>query len=493
VLYSKECHHLVEISQLDAINLHGVYEAASDGSLTSINAGSLLQNLHTPRCICGALLDCRRYRIHAQLMDFDRVLDLLIGKIGRQLAGFTTGAGIVERQLVGSFKAFFEAIRPNPLAGKTNASLLLKRPQDCLDLQRRILKFRREVVDGLHISLSRLHETLPNVIPSYLLPFQMHCEIIELRVVSIRLLDSLQVGARLRTLQDPSLGTHRQGLALIEFTSTEATAKLHACTGMLADAMITTTPILETELRLLQLHFLLLIRCASMQLTDGGDAAQKSTMCKDDEVVTQNLEALTKLIQSPGGKCGAFSETLESFTVALASTDVLQPELLPRINNSILQQAEKPWLHHAIGHVTVCGNRHAYSSKTFAGGCPYCEKQFQPVTAEMIRASAKHLFEDDFLEAMRARSPLSLSSHAREREKKDSSENSNTTKTDTSEEPVKNTDMNKLLEKCGKIGAEMLETKTVDTLDKQGILPTQEEKFLAAMKGLRMTSANGSA
>ncbi len=259
MLYSPKCQHLVEVSQLDEMNLQGVYEVDTDGNLLSINSEVWLRDIKEPKCPCGAhLTGTRRYRVHSKLVNFKSILDLLLAKMGRKLAGFSTAIGVQETQLSETFESFVDNIRPNPLAAKANTTLLLRRMREILDLEKHIIDFRVHVVDAIQQSMAHLHDTFPNIVPSYTLMFHLHLDVLEYRVVSVRLSDALKLGRRLITLQDPSFGVQRQGLKTIEFVHKESIAWVGFCERALRKSMITTSPSIESEVRLHQVQFVLL-------------------------------------------------------------------------------------------------------------------------------------------------------------------------------------------------------------------------------------------
>ncbi|EXJ74313.1 uncharacterized protein A1O5_02609 [Cladophialophora psammophila CBS 110553] len=445
---------MVEISQLDALNLHGIYDVAGDGVILSINSSVRSQDIKPPKCPCGASLQgTRRYRLHSKLVDFKHTCDLLLSKTGHKLAAFATAIEVQGKQLDQTFEACIAEIRPNPLAAKANATLLLRRNQEILDLQKYIINFRTEVVDRFQGSIAVLHRALPNVIPSYNLSFHLHLDVLEYRVVLARLADALKLSNQLLSLKDPSFGVQRLGLKMIQFVCKESVSCTKYCQSALDTTLIGTNPSIEAEIRLQQLQFMLFAKSTRARLSELGHPVEDAIVIVSEETVKTSLDAVSEIGRRSPGTCGSLMETARKIAVAFGLHDGWKASPILKIKNDYARQIENLWGRHELGFLTICTRLHPYSAKTFSDGCPNCEKQAQLSADEIFRESGKHLFEKKFLQMMHARSTQSAESESSERESPKSAERS-------TKQPVS-------------------DDKAVSS---PGMEMTQEAKFLAAIR-----------
>lgn len=409
MLYSPKCNHLVEIARLDDSNLNGLYEVSASGMIMSINSDVRLQDLHEPKCTCGTQLQSsNRYRTLAKLVEFSHTFDLLLAKMGRKLNGFATTITMKEQQLKQTFDLFIEEIRPNPLAANANTGHILRRHRETLELLKNIISFRDDVVDPFQRSIARLHEAFPNIIPSYALMFHLHFDVLEYRVIGVRLADTLKLANRIFTLQDPSLSTQRQGLKMIQFVHKESVACVDYCQDALNNDLVNSNPSIEIEIRLLQLQFSLYAKLTKLQVDRFGIFVDSSFQDIDNTTIKARLKTIFELCQRSLGTCGSFMQTAKAFQ-EMHAKDFAVPE----IQNNDARQIVKNWSQHELGHLTICKRSHVYSSKTFRDGCPDCGRQAPKVSNRPPIDPALHLFEKQFLEAMHSRgswSPSSLQS-----------------------------------------------------------------------------------
>ncbi|KAJ9610529.1 hypothetical protein H2200_005306 [Cladophialophora chaetospira] len=385
----------------------GVYQVDTDGTILSLNSNTWLQDVKAPECLCGApLTGTRRYRIQSKLVNLNDTLDLLIAKLGRKLGRLSTAVGVQEKQLSDTFESFLENIRPNPLAAKANTAVILRRTREILDLQKHVVEIRELVADAIQLSLAHLHDALPNIVPEYALMFHLHLDVLEYRIVSVRLADALKIGQQLLSLQDPSFGVQRQGLKMIEFVHKESIAFVGFCKKALGLSVAATSPAIESEIRLQQLQFLLFAKSTRVRLADLGSPIEDTDLTLDDIAIKASLSAVAELGRLSPGNCASFVQTARDFASSFADADdisMLAP--IPPIRNDYVRQTEKLWAEHKLGHLTICKQGHVYSSKTFFESCPDCEKHAKLSGNEVFRKSGKHLFENRFLEAMYARPP----------------------------------------------------------------------------------------
>lgn len=409
VLYLPECEHLVEVSELDSINLHGIYELDAEGNIASLNSGVRLRDIQLPKCRCGTFLTSSlRYRIHSRLLKLQNVFDLLIAKMGRKLNSFGATIEDQDAQLRGSFTSFIDDdIRPNPLAAKRNTSLLLRRYSEILELQCTVKDYTKSVIGPIQRDLRRLHTAFPHLVPSYTLMFRLHFETLEFRLASTRLMDTLMLGNRMMTLQDPSFSIQRQGCRMAEFVHKESLAMMHRCEISLDQKEALSSPAVEVELRLLQTQFYMFMKSTKIQLQEMENDVGKVVSNFSDDTVKDSLDTAIKLGASSPGSSGSFLRSARALAKLLEpSTDAFAPESIPTVDNTSTRQLEKLWSRHELGNLVTCPKLHVYSSKTFSNECPECEKGSQLSSDDKFRENAKHLFENDFLEAMCARLPV---------------------------------------------------------------------------------------
>ncbi|OAP63427.1 hypothetical protein AYL99_02654 [Fonsecaea erecta] len=398
--------YIVEIAQLDVLNLLGIYNVNTQGIISAINSDVRPQDLNIPKCLCGASMQgTRRYRLHSKLIDFESTFDLLLAKMGRKLAAFAAAIDVQAKRLEQTFKLCLEEIRPNPLAAKSNATIVLGRNQEILDLQKQIINFRSEVVDRFQSSIAALHQVFPNVIPSHNPSFHLHLDILEYRVVSVRLADALEIANQLLPLKDHSFGVQRLALKMIQFVYKESISCIEYCQGALDKTSIDTNPSIEAEIRLQQLQFMLFAKSTRIQLSGLGYPVNDNVVGMNAETVKAGLDAVSAIGRRSPGTCALLMVTAQNMAAAFGHQDGSQAPSIPKIRNNYIRQVENLWGHHELGFLATCGRSHPYSAKTFSNGCPNCEKQAQLSADEIFRESGKHLFEQQFLRTMQSRSP----------------------------------------------------------------------------------------
>ncbi|KIY03382.1 uncharacterized protein Z520_00073 [Fonsecaea multimorphosa CBS 102226] len=320
--------------------------------------------------------------------------------MGRKLASFAAAIEVKGKQLDQTFKALIEEIRPNPLAAKANATLVLRRNQELLDLQKQIINFRSEVVDRFESGITALHQVLPNIIPSYNLSFHLHLDVLEYRVVGVRLADALKLSNHLLPLKDPSFGVQRLGLKMIQFAYKESVSCVNYCQGALENTLIGTNPSIEAEIRVQQLQFMLFAKSTRAQLSGLGHPVNDNTVIMDGATVKAGLEAVSAISRRSPGTCAGLMATAQDIATAFEYQDGSEPSSIPKIKNDYTKQVENLWGRHELGFLSMCSRSHPYSAKTFSDGCPNCEKQAQLSADEVFRESGKHLFEQKFLRFM---------------------------------------------------------------------------------------------
>ncbi|KIW83680.1 hypothetical protein Z517_02926 [Fonsecaea pedrosoi CBS 271.37] len=396
---------MTDIAHLDSLNLHGIYDVDVGGSIVSINSGLRSNDVKPPECWCGVpLKDIRRYQIHRKLADLKHNFDLLLAKMGRRIASFAAAVDMQRKQLDQTLEMCIKEIRPNPLAAKANAGLVLRRNQEILDLQKNIISFRSNVVDRFQSSMMTLHGSFPYVIPSYNLGFHLHLDVLEFRAVVVRLSDALRLSNQLLSLPDPSFGVQRLGLKNLQFVYKESISCVRYCQGALDNASTDTYPSLKAEIKLQQLQFMLFVKSTRAQLSELGHPIDDDCTDVNDETVRAGLDAVIAICRRSPGTCALLMVTAQDMIMAFERFDGSKPPSIPEIKNDYTRKIENLWRRHQLGSLTMCRQSHPYSATTFSDGCPNCGKQAQLSGDEIFRESGKHLFENQFLQFMHSKS-----------------------------------------------------------------------------------------
>ncbi|KAK6364227.1 hypothetical protein LTS17_012398 [Exophiala oligosperma] len=404
-----------DVFELDSINLHSVYELTPNGTILSVNSNVISADLRLPVCQCGKpCAKTHRYESIAKLVNFEDTLDRLVSKMGRILQKFATKVDAVEIGLVDNFGQSVENIRPNPMATRANTDLILRRDRDALDLQKEIVKVRNEVIDHIQSQISKVSESFPNVAKTYELPFRFRFDVLEYRIIGIRIADSLQMAGYLLDLRDPSYGVQRQGMTMLEYAYRESVACANCCEEMLKNDRITLSPLIDVELRLHQIQFgLFAVATRGKMRVLGtsikvGDAA---ALIDDAATVKDKLKKVMDICEHYPNTHKLLLETATDFMQALERSEFMADTLnVPKIKNRGMRDIEKRWGHYEVGSPEVCDKGHVYSARTFPEGfCPECGTMSM-TDKEIYQETSKHLFEDRFLEAMRARTSQATTS-----------------------------------------------------------------------------------
>ncbi|KIW10481.1 hypothetical protein PV08_11445 [Exophiala spinifera] len=307
-------------------------------------------------------------------------------------------------ELADNFYRSVENIRPNPMAAKANTDLILRRDQDALDLQKQIVKFRNEVVDHIQSQISKVSESFPNIAKTYEMPFRFRCDVLECRIVGIRIADSLQMAGHLLDLRDPSFGVQRQGMTMLEYAYKESVAYADRYEEILKNGRIQLSPLIDAELRLHQIRvglFAIATRCRLDVL--GGSVRSDPTSIEDSATLKNKLSKVMDICERYPDTHKLLLETATDFMQALERPALLADTLnVPKIKYRGVREIEKLWGNYEVGSPKVCGKGHVYSARTFPKGCPECGSMSK-TNKEIYQETSKHLFEDQFLKAMRAR------------------------------------------------------------------------------------------
>lgn len=406
MMYSPKCGHLVEAYKLDDLNnITNVYEVNNGGCIVAIKSDVRRRDIKAPKCFCGMTLsDLRRYSFPSKLMNIKINFDLLLAKMGRQLNRFASAIEVLEPQLGLTSEPFVtETIRPDTLAAQANSTALLSRTRDILSLQKDVIDCRDNDVEPFERSVRRLHESLPQMVPNHSLLFRLRFEVLEYRVISVRMADDLRVASKLVELPDPSFGVQRQGLKMLEFVRKESLACAERCQSTLTctprnKRLVESSPSIEIEIRLQQLQFKLYARAAKDRRGDDRNP-EVVDVFESQKQMKDQLAVVIKICESAPGAHDQFLQTTREFRDAIDSPT--HRITIPKIQNQEARQIEKQWGQHVPGYLAICGHGHIFSKKTCPQGCGECGMKPFQLNDEVYRESSKYLFEDKFLSAMR--------------------------------------------------------------------------------------------
>lgn len=337
----------------------------------------------------------------AKLADIENVVDRLVAKMARKVHRYATAIDVVEEKMSNTFGALVQDIRPNPLAANGNIALILRRNREVLDLQKTIVRYRKEVIDRIQTSMAKQHEAFPNMVASYVFMFHHHFDVLEYRVISVRMADTLRLANYLLGLEDPSLGVQRQGLKMLEYTNKESLACIKYCQKAFDSDVVRTSPCIEAEIRLHQVHFSLIAMATKSKLAQFGMPQEVDVAAEDRDAIKAKLSAISDICQHYPDSHRLFMATVTDFMQTLDRETGMEDNLqIPGVKIGEVREIEKVWAQHEVGHLKVCGKLHAYSARTFPQGCPECGRKVM-TQQEIYQKTSSHLFEERFLEAMR--------------------------------------------------------------------------------------------
>ena len=329
---------------------------------------------------------CSLGTVARQPMNFERVFDRLIAKLGRKMDIFGNLIFHRERDLQQSQDALLESIRPNPMAQDFNKRILTSRGHELRAVMDQIIDFRDNVVCAIEQSVVTFAEMIPGT-TQYCLVFRLRFDNLEYRARAALVRDTLKIAQMLLLLDDPSQGVQRQAEVLRTNALRECLNCLSYCNASL-DRCTDASPCIKVELLLQQIQFKYL-----------ADAAGLSTSLTSVIDPIRSSDTAILLCREYSNTAGAFLNTSYLFR---NHSKVSDPRLIPDVTNDRSRKVERAWGQHVVGHLTTCANKHPYSSESFPVCCPECgpRKELEEVLAKRMNA---HLYEDAFVEAMNAR------------------------------------------------------------------------------------------
>ncbi len=408
---------------------------------------TLPRDLHSLNCQCGSpLYNIHRYSILKQLTQAPHIFDLLLAKIGKSLHSFSRRIHYHEKTLEDSFTTFRNAMRPNPLAAAYNKGLVSSRGAELLKLSDSIQEYKTSTVAAFERSVEWTQTVCPGILnhtkndeitgktsfPIVQPIFSTRLDILDRRARSLWIYDCLRVSKYLVGLEDPSLEVQRMGEVLRVRVSKECWKGIGECEDMLKKVG-PTAPAIEVEVRLqqIQLHHLLDIALAG----DYGETAFEgpSPASMTPEPAIESLRKATQLCRRFPDTAGRFMGLVLVFSKLSprkTKADIAQSlSTLPRTNTYDSRRAELSWGEHVVDHLKICerwghpycgvvattGEQKATGNPERAG-CMECGREKKVEIgigieigvgigmSEEGRKAGEMLFENQFLEAMKAKS-----------------------------------------------------------------------------------------
>jgi hypothetical protein len=405
---------------------------------------TLAKGSQSLNCQCGSPFSTLpRYSVLKQLAQTPHVFDLLLAKVGKSLNIFSRRIHYHEKTLEDSFTLFRNAMRPNPLAAAHNKGLVSSRASEILRLSDSIQEYNTSTVAAFERSVKWMQMVFPGILShtkddgvkqntscQTVHPiFSLRLDILDRRARNLWIFDCLRVSQYLVGLNDPSLEVQRMGEVLRVRVSKECWRGIGECEDILKKTG-GTTPAIEVEVRLLQVQLHHLLDIALAAAADGGE-----TVAKGPSPASMTPEPAIESLQKAAQLCRRFPDTAGRFMGLVSAFSRISPQkqrkvdpssslsTLPRTNTYDSRRVELSLGEHVVGHLKICerwGHPYCGSNSTTAeekargsperAGCTECgrEKRVEAGMGmemkEEGRKAGEKLFEDKFLEAMRAKS-----------------------------------------------------------------------------------------
>jgi hypothetical protein len=204
-------------------------------------------------------------------------------------------------------------------------------------------------------------------------------------------------------LQDPSFGVQRQGMKMLEYVHKESLARVDHCQDALNNNLVKTSPVIDAEIRLHQVQFSLFAKATKSKLSALGATMEGAVSVTDDTAIKGKLDEVMEICEHYPDTHKLLMDTTAEFMQAIDRADVMEDTIcIPKVKTRGVREIEKLWAQHEVGSLKVCAKSHVYSAKTFPNCCPECGRKVM-TDRELYQKTSKHLFEDRFLTAMRAR------------------------------------------------------------------------------------------
>ena len=396
------CGHHFDLQTLDEhFGINKIFQINSAGHIVKVNLAPIKRR-PSVNCSCPACgqdcKDLRRYALSNQLSNLESNIDRICAKIDHKLNAVMGLMCETKTELDKSFESFVKALRPGPLTGRTNQAIVIGRGNTMAEVQSKITDFRGmirltkiryyltdpldNVVRPFEANIADLVSflgapTLANEIDINF-PFHLHFDALFYRCRLIVLEEGLRMQGALKGLRGSSRHASIMAYKLREMTTSEA--KEHLATLKIVIRMCEAKHLkrLETELRLVQICFHVILRDAEVR----SELDVATSLCKIQDL------------------CSSFPDSAGLLSITyVAIKGVLSGR--QRCCKMYSEESVKVWWNwpnHVIGDLRYCKFGHPYSSKTW-DTCPYCGNEVHE--QEVVRPDS-FLKEEDFIAAMHA-------------------------------------------------------------------------------------------
>ncbi|MCJ1252883.1 hypothetical protein MMC24_000689 [Lignoscripta atroalba] len=357
---------------------------AATGSI--INGGVTRLALAAPGCpTCGASVEgVRRYAAFTQVQALPETIDRMYAKFGRKLDMFVSQMFLTEELLTTSFNFFSKKLRPGPLAGKHNQSIIWERGNAMMEVQQRITRFRDEFVVPFEDSLVRLARFLdnPGILKKPRSAFKIRYDFLYYRCRLITLEDASQLCRYITKLGQSTQHSSTLAEGLRMLIKEQALKNIKALEIRISDCNSLNLKRLEVELRLAQVCFHMLCRFLD---TDSG---------VDVKASLRRVALLCQRYPDTAGNLYRSYRTIKAYVDGGPA-----PKRLYDVYGNETRGLWRDLGKHKTGNLAYCVYDHPYSTSTFPN-CPECGKEVDaPPPREPIDYNS-FLHEDDFLAAM---------------------------------------------------------------------------------------------
>ena len=384
------CGHHFELEYLDNhFSLTDVYHLDTTGKIQKVTSNALSQiKSLSPACpTCGeSCTNVRRYALLHQLAALKGNVDRMHAKFSRKMNMFMEQLYNAKIGLDESFDDFQKRLRSGPLTGRSNENMIRQRGNILAEVQSRITKFKDQVVQLFEDDMAKLADFLGiclqsnSEFPYGTFSYGIRFEALIFRTRLIVLEESLRMRGALRSLNDDSDHTTILIRGLESMTKDEASKHIKILHSIIKECKIKNLKRLETEIRLIQMCFYIVLR----DLGAPGDM--------DVEASLRETLSLCRTYPDTAGVL---------FTVYKKIRLVLGGE---RLHRDLYAQSSKKiwwsWPAHKVGCLKQCIHGHQFSTLTWPR-CPECGWE-ESASPEPEPLQPKDILkEDDFVVAMR--------------------------------------------------------------------------------------------
>ena len=384
------CGHHFALDYLDRhLELSNMYVLDTAGNIQKVASDALSQAKSTDLACptCGeSCKNTRRYALRYQLVALEGNIDRMHAKFSRKMNMFMEQLYSAKISLDRSFNDFQKRLRPGPLAGRSNADLVRHRGNTIAEIQSRILDFKDDVVQHFEDDIAQLAIFLGvSPVPAYNFPninlgYRLRFEVLFVRSRLMILEESLRMLGALRSMNDDSEHTSVLIRGLQSLTQDETNQHILSLNNSITECDFKNLKRLETEARLMQVGFYILLR-------DLGAAS--------DLGCEASLNRIFSLCSTFPDTAGVLLTTYNSMKMVVDGKQC-HGNLYTRGSKGIWWS----WPAHKVGSLKQCAHGHQYSTSTWPG-CPECGREVVFSPGPKAVDSKEFLKENAFVAAMR--------------------------------------------------------------------------------------------